>query len=238
MEGLLQSYMSHPFQQTEGIILRAVPFRDYDHILTLFTPEAGMMKLFVHGSRSKRRGMQGLCTPLTKVEAIYRDKGGEIFSCQEMALIESYAHLRVELNRLEAACDLLHAVSCSQLAGKPAPRLYALLCFFLERLSQAVSPSALALCFRLKLLKHEGLAAFPFVCSACGQPLLAEAYICRSEGWCLSHRPAGSFAWNQKSLELIYRFADCQSFQEICAEEVTPQLKIQLARLFEDCFIS
>jgi DNA repair protein RecO (recombination protein O) len=227
--------MPHPFQRTEGIVLRAIPFRDYDHILSLFTPEAGMMKLLVHASRSKRRGLQGLCIPLTKVEVVYREKEGEIFSCQEMALIEPYAHVRTDLNRLEAACDLLHAVCCSQLVGKPAPLLYELLCFFLERIPQAASPAALALCFRLKLLKHEGLAAFPLMCSSCGQLLLAEAYICGLEGWCMSHRPVGSFAWSQKSIELINRLAACQSYREICAEEITPQLQKQVTHFFEDC---
>ena len=227
--------MSHPFQRTEGIILRAIPFRDYDHILTLFTPDAGVMKLLVHGSRSKRRGVQGLCIPLTKVEAVYREKGGEIFSCQEIVLLESYAHLRTELSRLEAACDLLHAVCCSQLEGKPAPCLYALLCFFLERISHALFPTSLAVCFRLKLLKHDGLAAFPFRCSACGQLLLTEAYTRHSEGWCMNHRPSGSSAWSQKSLELIYRFVASQSYREICAEEVSSELHIQVSRFFDHC---
>jgi len=227
--------MSHLFQQTEGIILRAVPFRDYDHILTLFTPEAGIMTLIVHGSRSKRRGVQGLCIPLTKVQAVYREKGGEIFSCQEIALVESYSHLRTELSRLEAACDLLHAVRCSQLAGKPAPLLYALLCYFLERIPHAPYPAALAVCFRIKLLKHEGLAAFPFRCPACGQLLLNAAYTYHAEGWCLSHRPAGSAAWSQKSLEMLYRFADSLNFREICTEEVPSGLQVQAARFFDAC---
>lgn len=227
--------MPHHYLQTEGIILRAIPFRDYDHILTLFTPEAGVMKLLVHGSRSKRRGMQGVCIPLTKVQAVYRERRGEIFNCQEISLIEPYSHLREDLIRLEASCDLVHAVDCSQLAGKPAPELYSLLCIFLEKLPQALFPASLAVCFRLKLLKYEGLAAFPLMCSACGQLLITEAFLSHAEGWCADHRQTGYSVWSQKSLELIYRFAGSLSYREICAEEVSPQLCVQVTRFFEGC---
>ena len=227
--------MSHSYQQSEGIILRAIPFRDYDHILTLFTP-TGVMKLVVYGSRSKRRGVQGLCVPLTKVSIVFRETGGEMYTCQEISLVDPYARLRQELHQLEGACDLLHAVSASQWVGKPAPHLYALLCFFLERIPESHFPASLAVCFRLKLLKHEGLAAFPFVCSACGQVLLAEAHTLHAEGWCMAHRPVGSVAWSQKSLELIYRLAVSQSYREICTSEVSPQLQSQVIQLFDDCY--
>lgn len=227
--------MPHPFQHTEGIVLRAIPFQDYDHILTLFTPEAGIMKLLVHGSRSKRRSVQGLCMPLTKVSAVYQEKRGEIFSCRELALLEPFSHLRNDLPRLEAACDVLDAISRSQLAGKPAPLLYTLLCFILERIPHAPFPIALATCYRLKLLKHEGLAVFPFVCSDCGQILLTEAYTRSSEGWCSNHRPAGSSRWSQESLETIYRFSASQSVREICAEEAAPHLHLQVTRFFDAC---
>ena len=107
--------MSQVFQCTEGVILRVIPFRDYDQILSLFTSDAGLIKVIYKGSRSKRRRGQGLYMPLTQVEVIYCEKQGEIFSCHEMVCIESFTFLRKELVFLEVACDLLQVILTSQL---------------------------------------------------------------------------------------------------------------------------
>lgn len=224
------------FHKTEGIILRATPFRDYDHILTLFTPDAGLIQLMVYGSQSKKKGGQALYMPLIKVESVYQEKGGEIFSCKELSLIDSYPYLRKELRYLEAACDLLKCVSGSQLNGKPAPLLYLLLSRFLEKIPEAQFPEVLAAAFRLKILMHEGVATFPFVCSSCQELLLTEGFTSNAEGWCFNHRPPASLAWNQTQLETIYRLASSRSYQEICAEEATPQLMVQITRFFEEVY--
>ena len=230
--------MSQVFQHSEGIILRVIPFRDYDNILSLLTPDAGLIKLIYHGSRSKSRGMQGLCIPLTKVEAVYREKASEIFVCEEMRLIESFSNLRQELHHLEVACDLLHVVASSQLVGKSAPALYALLSFFLQKIPLTLFPLALAVSFRLKLLKHDGILAFPFICPACGQELLSEAYPYADEVWCESHRHVGSKTWGQMELKQLYRLAEAQSFQGIQSEKVSPELYQQVSSFFDSCIKS
>lgn len=221
------------FQHTEGIILRVIPFRDYDQILTLFTSDYGIIKLFYYGSRSKRCGVQGLCIPLTKVEVIFIEKKGEIFNCQEMSLLDSFFYLRKEIHYLETACDLLNVIAYSQLAGKPAAPLYALLCCYLQKIPFTAFPSTLAVSFRLKLLKHDGWISFPFICNECGQVLLSTAYIYNFEGWCVNHQPIGSKIMSQKDLEQVTRLATSQSFRDIRFDEVSSEIKMQVAGLFE-----
>ncbi len=202
--------MPQPFQSTDGIILRVIPFRDYDQILTLFTQDAGMIKVIYKGSRSKRRGVQGLCIPLTKVEVIYQERNSEIFNCHEMALVDSYHTLRQKLIDLEVACDLLQTIAGSQLLGKAAPQLYALLCFYLERIPQTPNPWILAMSFRLKLLKHEGVIAFPLMCSECGRVLVKSAYARETDWRCGDHQMAGSVLWEEEELQVMDRLTTCQ----------------------------
>lgn len=227
--------MSQAFQHTEGIILRAIPFRDHDQILSLFTPDAGMIKVLCKGSRNKRRGIQGLCIPLTKVEVVYREKRGEIFSCQELTPVDSLSFLRKELIYLEVACDLLQVIIASQLMGKAAPQLYVLLSIYLKKIPQTFNPWILAASFRLKLLKHDGLAVFPFICSDCQQFLQTAAYTQESEGWCVNHQPVGSQAWEQNELQQLYRLACCQNYREICADEISFSLQNKVAHFFDEC---
>lgn len=227
--------MSQNFQHTEGIILRTIPFRDYDQIITLFTPHVGILKVLYKGGRSQRRGAQGSCLPLTQVEVVYREKKGEIFACQEITLMNSFAFLRKELPHLQAACELLQVVLASQLTGKAAPALYALLCFYLEKIPCTLNPWTLTTSFRLKLLRYEGLIAFPFVCSECQQLLHTVAYTCESEAWCMDHRPRESQIWEPRELEQIYRLTICQSYREISKENISLELQKKAVNFFDAC---
>jgi DNA repair protein RecO (recombination protein O) len=212
-----------------------IPFRDRDDIFFIFTSHAGLIKVLYRRGYSKYQGKLGLCTPLTKVEVIYREKKGEIFSCVEMACLDSFSVLRQRLLFLEVACDLLQVILASQFVGKPAPQLYALLCFYLKKIPQMVNPWILAASFRLKLLRHDGLIALPFTCCECRQVLQNEAFIRESEGWCIKHKPHGSGHWELSELQTFYQLAICQSYQEICVSDVSLSLQNKIAHFFDSC---
>lgn len=148
--------MNEQFQCTEGVILRKLAYREYDQIVTVFTPDQGIMKLFHKGSKRKKQ-LQGICTALNRVEITYREKNSELFACEHVGLIQSYLAIRECLNRLEAACDLIQALLSSQLVGRAALPLYQLLIFYLDKFSVIEDPWILALSFRLKILRYEGV---------------------------------------------------------------------------------
>lgn len=224
---------THP---TEGIILRVIPFRDYDQIVSLFTPEAGLIKVLCKGSRNtKRKRGKGACMPLTQVEVSYREKKGEIFGCDELICIEMFPFLRKDLCFLEVACDLLQVILDSQFMGKSAPQLYSLLCYYLKKIPQTANPWLLAASFRLKLLKHDGLVGFPFHCSECGKCLDHEAFVRGSEGWCKTHHLGRSQSWDSTELKTLYCLADSQSFKEICLLDIQPRLQNKIAAFFKSC---
>lgn len=227
--------MTQAFQRTEGIILRVIPFGDYDQILSIFTQDAGLIKVLFKGSRSPRKGVQGICIPLTGVEVVYREKNSEIFACQEMDLVESYYSLRRNLLHLEIACDLLQAVGASQLVGKAAPHLYALLQIYLGKIPCTPDPRMLAVSFRLKVLLHEGLIAFPFVCCACDQIMQGGGgYHIDSEWWCAHHHQvSGGRLWSQEELELLYRLGSSRSYREIALLGVSARLYDGVVSFFD-----
>lgn len=227
--------MSHLIHSTEGIILRVIPFQDYHQIVSIFTPGAGVIKVLHKGSRAQRKNGKSPCMPLTKVEVAYREKKGEIFGCHELNCAEMFPLLRKDLCFLETGCDLLQVVLDSQLMGKEAPQLYALLYAYLKKIPQTPNPWILAASFRLKLLKHDGLISFPFICSECGELLQSEAYARESESWCTIHRPKGCIVWNSIELQVLYRLAESQSYKEICMLEISPLLLAKITLFFTKC---
>lgn len=226
--------MTQIFQTTEGIILQVIPFRDNDQILTLFTPQEGLIKLFYRRSQ-KGQKLQGLPTPLQKVEVVYRETKGELFQGHDIALIEPFTSLLKNFRQLQASCDLLQAIHFSQLIGKAAPRLYDLLCFYLKKIPLIPCPETLVASFRLKLLWHDGLMCFPLICSTCGEPLISAAYLHEAETWCERHRQIDHPIWRQKELELLYRLIFCQNYRELHLEELNQELQIQVFHFFEAC---
>lgn len=227
--------MPAPFLSGEGMILQAFPYRDHDQILTVFTPDRGVVKVFFHGSRSRRRAVQGSCLPLALVEMTYREQSGELYNGKEIKLIDLHDRIRKEGLFLDVACDLLQAVYFSQRPGKPAPLLYRLLCAYLSRIPSIPDPRALASSFRLKILKHEGLSPFPFICSHCRDPLFADGYLSGADWYCRLHRKEGADYWDEEEIGLAYLLASSKAYRELALCTVSPEFRLKTDTFFKDC---
>lgn len=225
--------MSNDFQITEGVILRAIPFRDHDHILSLFTRDVGLMKILYRGSRTSKGSKKCVCTPLSKVEVIYQEKRGEIFSCREMHSLDLFPDLRKNLHFLEVGCDLLHVISAAQMPGKASPSLYDLLLFYLKKIPFAAYPWVLSASFRMKMLLHEGVTSFPLACMECGLCLVEEAFFCGNEIRCVQHRQMGSTILTAAELRLLAELALCKNFQEIASIQLSAVQYIRIKCLYE-----
>lgn len=219
---------------TEGIVVNAIPFKNYDCILTLFTPLEGVIKLFVRGAySSKRGGGSGITTPLSVVEVVYTKGRGDLCSCEEVAVINHHLPLRRNLGMLEAACEMLQVISTTQQPGKAAPDLYQLLLMYLNKLPQVIFPLAISSSFKLKLLRYEGMLAFLSHCSVCAE-LLNEAWIHENEAYCYSHMPAAALSLTRGEREAVEVLSFCRDFGLLANMNVSGLLVKKISHLFEE----
>lgn len=193
--------------RTEGIILQATKFQDFDQIVTCFAPEEGIMRLMVKGALNPKLGKAALTAPLSRAEFIYSRGRSELYSCREISMLNSHLNLRENVLTMEAAFDLLQAVRATQLPQKAAPELYKLLLIYLEKLPLIPDPKVLSTSFRLKTLRHEGLLNFD-----------------------ASH--FSSFSESER--ELLYLLATSRSFAELAELRVTPMLCQKVRSLFSE----
>src|SRR5262249_2066634 len=112
-----------PKLRIEGVIVKALPFNDYDQILTVFTEQEGMIKLIVKGAYSRKRGHGAATSPLIKAEFIYSKGRGELDNCSEISPLNAHLKLRSSWNVLQAAGSMVQAVLHTQQLHKPAPLL-------------------------------------------------------------------------------------------------------------------
>lgn len=217
-------------QHTEGVILKVVPFRDYDQIVSLFTRDVGLLKVMnknVKGGQNKN-----YCFPLSVAEVIYAERNSEISHCHDLTIIDYYNDLRKNLKHLETGCDLIHVIACSQLVGSHSPALYELLRYYLNKIPSLPNPELLSISFRLKLLLHEGILSIPLVCEVCGEALQNKAFLYGSEWCCGDHHGVGSVVFIEEEIQILYRLSCSQSFQAIASCMLTPMVKAKVFSLF------
>lgn len=217
--------------QTEGIVLQSFPFQDYDQILTLYSAQYGILKLIVKGARSSKRRLEMACSPLSRVECIYREGKGDIYTCREIRLLDGLLALRQNLELLESACELVNVIQHSQWPGKPSAALYDLLKRFLEYLPQARFPASLSMSFRLKVLKHEGLFPIPSQCTECGS-LVSAFHLLGGENFCGYHAPKEALHFEPIETKHLETLTTSRSLKELDIPLLHPHFKTKVEILF------
>lgn len=222
--------MSQNAYRTEGIILKAFNFQDFDKILTVFSPEMGLIKLVVKKANSKK--MTGHMTmPLTRAEFVFTKGNSELLKCQEISLVNAHLPLRDDLDSLEAACEILQVILDSQAANTPSPDLYALSAYYLNKIGTASNPHLLTSSFRLKVLRHDGLLGLGDVCAGCMAPLKT-SFVSAGQCYCVAHAPHHAIKLDEEELTIATILAYCQTLSQIQDIELTPELREKIKKLF------
>ncbi len=131
---------------TPGLLLQSVPYLGRKKILKIFTPEQGLLSLFVQSTS---------LTPFCLAEWVYRKTNKDIQTLQDVTLLDPLLHLRESYAILSAAGAIAQNLLKTQLPNKRAPELFDLALFYLKNLG--ATPELMVASFKLKLLLHEGL---------------------------------------------------------------------------------
>lgn len=126
--------MSRTYKVT-GINLKSMPLGEADRLLTILTPELGLIRAVAPGARkhqSKLAGRSGLFV----VNELLIAKGRTLDKITQADTLESYPGLSQDLQKLTASQYLAELVLCQALSDQPQAELYELLNEHLHRLEQ------------------------------------------------------------------------------------------------------
>jgi DNA repair protein RecO (recombination protein O) len=126
--------MSHTYQTT-GIILKGMPFQEADRLVTLLSPEHGLIRAIVPGARKQKSRLRGR-SELFVVNELLIAKGRSLDKIVQAETLESYPGLSKELGKLAAAQYLAEIVLCLAIEAQPQEALYELLNEHLRRLEK------------------------------------------------------------------------------------------------------
>lgn len=145
----MQTYTS------DGIILHAFNFRDFDQIVTAFTENQGLIKFIVKKGNLLKKGLKS--SPFTKGQFVYTVGKSELYSLQEISVKDHYLDLRKNYTHLTLGCRFLKSILETQMLHKPAPLLYQLLIVYLGKIGSFSNLKSLEASFHVKILLHEGV---------------------------------------------------------------------------------
>lgn len=140
-------------ERLEGIVLSVVPYKERQQIVQLLTKERGKLSLLVSGKRAYKVYTE----PFSCSEWTVKEGRRNLCLCQDVSLVETYAHLRVSYPAMTAGGLMLKLLLKTQFPDRPCQTLYESLRLYLGALPAMTAPLLGALSFGYKLLRHEGI---------------------------------------------------------------------------------
>ncbi|MCU0532587.1 MAG: DNA repair protein RecO [Hydrococcus sp. Prado102] len=134
--------MTKTYQAT-GIILKGMPLGEADRLLTILSPEYGLIRAVAPGARKHKSRLRGR-SELFVVNQWLIVKGRSLDKITQAETLETYPRLSRDLGRLAASQYLAELVLCLALSDRPERELYELLGEHLRRLEQADDRNLLA----------------------------------------------------------------------------------------------
>ncbi|MEM7175749.1 MAG: DNA repair protein RecO [Chlamydiota bacterium] len=218
-------------KKQEGIVLSAFDYRESSRIISLFTPDAGIINLIIKRIAKTKTLWMNLTTPLCHGHFIYRIKRSSLHHLIDGHILNLHIDLRNSYAHLTEAGKMLRSLSQSQLHEKPAPLLYQLLLAYLRQLPRTPYPETLGASFLLKTLKHDGLIALSSSCLRCRiQPSSA---LEGGESLCLSCASPTALAFSSDDWATLHDLYNNRQFSPLIHLELPVQLIHSIDTLFK-----
>lgn len=153
----------------QGIVLRGYPFGESHRVVVLLSPNHGKVRTVAKGVRKTRSRFGGRLEPFTHVDVVLYE-GTNLDTITQVSIINAFAHLRNDLDRVLAAGTMIEVVDAVAQEDEPSQRLFLLLHRGLSVLDAAPPHPDLVTSFLLKAADIIGVAPALSSCAGCGRP--------------------------------------------------------------------
>lgn len=153
----------------QGIVLRSYPFGEADRVVVLLSANNGKLRTVAKGVRKTKSRFGGRLEPFTHVDLVLYE-GRNLDTITQVTVIETFAGLRNDLDRVLAAGTMVEAVDQVVVENESSVRAFLLLQRGLRTLegSTDVHPDLLA-SFLLKVADVVGVTPALSSCASCGR---------------------------------------------------------------------
>lgn len=154
--------------RTEAIVLNSFDYGESDRILTFYTIEHGKIKGIAKGARRSKKRFVNNLEPLSHIKLIFfHTEKSELVRVEDSTLLDGFASLRTDIERLSQACYLIELVAEMTREGQALSSVFDLLLAFLEMLSSGAGQEPLLRFFEIRLLSILGYQPYLNGCVSC-----------------------------------------------------------------------
>jgi DNA repair protein RecO (recombination protein O) len=174
--------------KTEAVVLRSMRFGEADRVLHLYTLERGRVGAVAKGVRRTKSRFGARLEPLSHVELMLHQGGGELATVTGASLVRPHREAREDPYRLSVGLVGLEAMLRLFTEQERNPRAFEALSRFLDVLDAADARGSeppldpLVLSFQLKLLWLSGYLPHLTSCAECGAEGPLVGYSARAGG--------------------------------------------------------
>ena len=174
--------------KTEAVVLRSLRLGEADRVLHLYTLDRGRVGAVAKGVRRTKSRFGARLEPLSHVELLLHQGGGELHTVTGVDLVHSHRAAREDARRLGVGLVGLEAMLRLFPEQEGNPRAFTALVRFLEALDEAEpaddvpARDPLALSFQLKLLWLSGYLPHLTSCAECGSEIGLAGFSPRAGG--------------------------------------------------------
>lgn len=118
-----------------GIILKGSPLGESDRLLTILSPEQGLLRVVAPGARTPKSSLRGKCE-VFQMNHFLLFQGKSLARIQQIEQLASYPRLSQDLPKLTAGQYLAEVVLSFALTEQPQGELYSLFTEHLRRIAQ------------------------------------------------------------------------------------------------------
>ena len=167
---------------TQGIVLRAVKYRDKDLILTIFTRKYGKVSAIAKGAQGQKRRFLS-ASQLFSYNNYNLRKQKDMFTLYQADNIKSFYNISMDFESFSYASFIIKLVEANIVEGQPNNRLFELLAQTLFLYSEKIDNKNLVLdAFLLKFVDYMGYRPNLDRCTICGNNNLKYAVFSVEDG--------------------------------------------------------
>ncbi len=160
-----------PLQTTEAIVIGGHNLGEADRIIPFFTRRLGKVRAVAKGARRVRTRFGGTLELFTLGQLVFFEwPNRTLHKINEFSVIEPFAQLKGDLDRLSRGAYLVELASAAVEDGEPNEEIFLLLRDALEMLVSHDDPRLLRT-FEIRLLRIAGYLLELYRCLGCHSPL-------------------------------------------------------------------
>ncbi len=218
----------------DAVVLRHNDWGEADRMLSVFTRQAGKLRVVAKGVRKLRSRKAGHLEPFTHVRLLLA-RGRDFWIVTQAETVDAYLPLREDLLRTGYAAYLMELLDRFTYDEGEAPGLFSLLVESLSRVELMPDPFISVRYYELRLLDLVGFRPDLFRCVSCGDEIqpqdqyfdaLQGGVICPN---CIGHTPTARPV-SREALHFL-RHLQRSPFQEAARADPPPPVRSEMETL-------